>query len=737
MRLLPSLIPFCAVFSCAFLGLTYISYIPPKTLLSEYHGQRLAFVDQNGTPLNHPYCDAVNAIDYRPLYYFPRLLQEAVIFSEDKRFYRHSGIDVLAKAVAAIRNIGHFILSTKHTRRGASTITEQVVRILHPNPRTLWSKWIEAVTAYNLEMILTKEQILEIYMNQLPYSGNRRGLVQAARYYFDKHINVLTNQELLALIILARFPSNVPSKVEILVQQLNHGMYKHGFLTDEQKNSIISSKKLTFTLSKSFEKSSTSSVAYFINFAKDNISLRTGANFKIHTTLDLKLQENAQVILDESVKRMCGDNVHNGAILIINHRTNEILSWNVTGQGSDSSSSFNAVLIPRLPGSVLKPFLYALAITKGWGPLTMLEDAPMATQTKGGFHRFFNYSHKFYGPITLREALGNSLNIPALQTIDFVGTENYLNLLRTLGFSSLRQSADIYGKGLALGNGEVSLFEVVQAYGVLARGGLQKRLNFLQNYPQYNSGLKYSDNYISGIVEKEIFSKKTSLIITDILSDQFARRLEFGRSSVLNFPNRTAVKTGTSSNYKDSWALGFDSHYVVGVWLGNLDNSSMNKITGGNGAAPLLRALFTRLPKVMPYRFDENTGAVEERMSEGGNKGLNDVSVELQDKGIPKVSQRSSAPLLIPSTIPTFAKCRILKYPLNGSSLMIDQNIPREYQSINFVNVIREPYIDGAKIYIDGQVLGATVLRWQLERGSHRFEVGTKFCSEVGWFVVK
>jgi penicillin-binding protein 1C len=245
-------------------------------------------------------------------------------------------------------------------------------------------------------------------------------------------------------------------------------------------------------------------------------------------------------------------------------------------------SAIDAVRTPRQPGSSMKPFLYALALEQGWSPATELDDAPMAEAIGTGLHDFHNYSHTFYGKIALREALGNSLNIPALETIAFVTPERYLDKLHDLGFSSLTQPAQFYKDGLALGNGEVSLLEMVRGFSVLANHGQMRPLTPL-------SQASYDRE------SKQVFSGEAASLIGNILSDPFARRREFGAGSVLNLPTQTAVKTGTSTDYRDAWVLGYNAHYTVGVWLGNLDQMPMDGVTGSTGPALVLRSIFAEL----------------------------------------------------------------------------------------------------------------------------------------------
>lgn len=304
----------------------------------------------------------------------------------------------------------------------------------------------------------------------------------------------------------------------------------------------------------------------------------------IHTTLDLELQDEVQRIIDNRLQRLAYRQVGNGAALIIDHETNQILPW-VVGYAGQKDKPFNqvdAVLARRQPGSALKPLLYTNALLHGWTAATCLDDSPLEEGVGIGMHSYQNYSRAHYGNVSVREALGNSLNIPAIRAIQFVGLETFLSFLRDLGIESLSQHPNVYGDGLALGNGELSLRELVEAYTVLARMGDHKPLSALE-------GQHLQSN------NRRVFSDDVASLIADIMSDPAAREKEFGLNSILNFPHQTAVKTGTSSDYRDAWAVGFNDKYTVGVWMGNMDYSPMQEVTGSTGPALALRSIFKEL----------------------------------------------------------------------------------------------------------------------------------------------
>ncbi len=544
--------------------------------------QRFQVLDRQGKPLGISYQNRFNTMAIVPLHAIPELLRRAFVTSEDRRFFEHHGVNWTARASALWQNF-----RAGKAVRGASTITEQVVRIIHPRPRTLWSRWLEGFEAVLLEQQVSKGELLEFYLNQLPYAANRRGVAQAARYYFNRDLATLTQKEMLALAVLPRAPSALdlyknPETIESALAKLAQAMVDRGELSVHEQQQLIAQKIVLEPPSPPLNAS------HFINTIREPIPYHLSANGVLLTTLDGNLQQKAQNFLDERIKALTRKQVHNGAALVVDHRTGEILVWAVGGAGNastnktSSGSAIDAVRSPRQPGSSLKPFLYALALDSGWSPATELNDAPMAEAIGSGLHDFHNYSRMFYGKISLREALGNSLNIPALQTIAFVTPKRYLNTLHALGFASLTQTVEFYKEGLALGNGEVTLFEMVQAYSALANRGVFRPLTPLPQSP-----LTRHNN--------RVYSPEAASLVANILSDPFARRREFGAESVLNLPVQTAVKTGTSTDYHDAWVLGFDAHYTVGVWLGNLDQTPMDGVTGSTGPALVLHSLFAEL----------------------------------------------------------------------------------------------------------------------------------------------
>ena len=326
--------------------------------------------DRNGAPLSVTYQADWNLHDVVALHGTPELLWQAFVQAEDKRFFKHQGVDWLARAHALVQN-----LRALRAVRGASTITEQVVRILHPRPRTPWSRWLEGIEASRLEERFTKTEILEFYLNQVPYARQRRGIAQAARDYFSRDLDTLTDKEMLALAVLPRSPSRLDlvkgvDTIEPPVQRLAERLHARGYL-DAARLAAIQEDSLAVV-----RESSPLDVAHFVRFVRDQQPDPTA--HRIKTTLDGSLQTRVQHLLDRQLAHLAPQRVSDGAALVVDHQTDEVLAWVNGGGFSDQAGGhIDKVRMPRQPGSALKPFAYALALERGWTAATIIEDAPL------------------------------------------------------------------------------------------------------------------------------------------------------------------------------------------------------------------------------------------------------------------------------------------------------------------------------------------------------------------------
>lgn len=698
---------------CALAGLlawqTWVALFPCPPSLEPDNAQlrRTQVVDRSGVPLSVTFQNPWNVHDVVPLHAIPAFLQRAFIAAEDKRFYEHSGIDWPARLQALVQN-----LRAWRTVRGASTITEQVVRMWHPRPRTVWSRWLEGFEAMRLEAHFPKAAILEFYLNQVPYGRQRRGVVQAAHTYFNRALSTLNRHEMLALAVLVRAPSRLDllrstMPIRTPLTRLATRLYAARGLTASEYQQVLTQE---LTLASPALPVHTS---HFLRYVRHLDLLAVPLQYgRLRTTLDTSLQQQAQTLLEGRLRDLRALGVTDGALLVVDHHTSEVLAWVSAG-----GSQVDAVTTPRQPGSTLKPLLYALALERGWTAATLIEDSPLHQPIGAGLHTYRNYSGQHYGPIRLREALGNSLNVPAVRTIDFVGVERFLERLHRLGFRSLSHSAQHYGNGLALGNGEVTLFELVQAYATLARQGVFESLRVVPY------------DVAAAAPTRQVYSPAVSAIIANILADPEARRREFQRANLLRFPIETAVKTGTSSDYRDAWALGFSQHYTAGVWMGNLHQRPMHDVTGSIGPALVLRALFAELhrdletqPLSHPPQFTPVTIC---RLS-GQRAGPHCPT--MREWFVPGTVPEHVCPLHQPSastppvTAPPPAPLRLVR-PTPGLQLAMDPRIPDALEVFPFALPKEVPAIRTDWL-VDGQIVASTTRHtrqflWPLVRGTH------------------
>ena len=655
--------------------------------------------DRYGEPLAVSYQNRWNTSVYLPVHEIPERFKKIFIWSEDKRFYDHRGIDWYARFHALWQNI-----TAGKGVRGASTISEQVIRMIHIRPRTVWSRWVEGFEAARLEKKVNKSDILEFYLNQVPYASNRRGIGQAALFYFNRSVTTLSLKEMITLAVLVRAPSafDLYRNTGAIDRPLNR------FALTLLANKVISQKDYDCILTEKFQLENPKLRVHAPHFAgyvfKRVPDFLNEKKSRITTTIDGDLQNKTIEFLEKSLIKLKKYNVQNGACLVSDHLTGEILVWAVAS-GDTDDQYINSVIVPRQPGSSMKPFLYCLALEKGWTAATFIEDSILTNPVGRGLHTYHNYSRLHYGKVTLREALGNSLNIPAIKAIRFTGVDTYLEKLKQMGVKSLGRPADFYGDGLALGNGEVTLFELVQAYNVLAGKGRFRPL-------------KFSDDMIFADNRHTVFSKEATSIISHILSDPEARGLEFGSSSILNFPVQTAVKTGTSNDYRDAWAVGYNHRYTAGVWMGNLDGRPMDGITGSKGPAMVLRSLFAELNK-------------------RGNTRPLYLSPMLIQKDIclaPNPEDDAcvtTTELFVPGTVPFKQETKkIIKEkigflkPVNGLEMAMDPRIPDMDEAFEFV-ISGVDKDDLVTWFIDGEKTGTTSggrYLWALQKGIHVVE---------------
>ncbi|MBN8537971.1 MAG: transglycosylase domain-containing protein [Deltaproteobacteria bacterium] len=680
---------------------------PPylDTLARSTTGQRAAILDRWKQPLRVSYAHDWNIHEQVRLSEVPQVLRDAIVTQEDQRFFQHHGIDWLARAKAIVSNL----LAGKNVR-GASTITEQVVRIIHPRPRTLVSKWLEGWEALWLEARHSKDEIFEFYLNQVPYSQQRRGILQAARLYFNRSLSTLNEKEILSLAVLIKSPvrldlRNSEKRINPMIEALAVRMNVNKAISESQ---LQRCRELPWSLQHT---DAPVSAAHFIHFVESRYAHQPQSIYE--TTLDPELQNFTQKLLTQSlIMARKKYEVENAAVIVADHITGDVLAWVVAENESNSAVAYDAVTVARQPGSALKPFLYGLAFERGHSATSLIEDAPSDTPIGQGLHSFKNYSRTYYGWISLREALANSLNVPAVKLVREVGLENFRNLLTSMKFESLSRPTSEYGDGLVLGNGEVSLWEMINAYSMLARMGVWQPLRVTFNEkPEH----------------RRLLSPESSSLVGNILSDTHARRLEFGDSSIMRFPVQTALKSGTSTDYRDAWAFAYNYRYVLGIWMGNLSNKTTEGMTGSTVPMLLARGIMAKLNENQETRPLYLSPQLQ----------LRDIAGRSGDQNTDYFTGSSleKSPIRIEHDKSEFKLVR----PTSGLHMAIDPRIPSDSQVFEFELEGAQPGLP-IQWNLNGKLISQTLVpnyTWTLEKGNHRLLAKQGNKESVCDFIVK
>lgn len=700
---------FCAVVLWFF---TERALLPVPDRFSEVLGERqkMPLLARNHAPLVVSYQGLWNTHARVPLHEIPIFLQQAVIVAEDQRFYQHHGVDWLARFSALKQN-----LLALRAVRGASTLSEQVVRLLHPRPRTLWSRWLEGFEANRLEDRFSKSEILEFYLNQVPYAARRRGVQQAASYYFARHVSSLSRQEMMVLAALIRAPGRLDlrqgqGRIAPVLKRLGQQMIKVGLLDQRSVHQILNDRLQLRTL-----EGLEVDASHFVRYIQAH---HEPAKTPQRTTLDVEIQHLTVKTLRHTLQQLSPYRVQHAAALVVDHQRGEILAWANVAVDQAHQSDIDAIITLRQPGSTLKPFAYALALEKGWTAATLIHDAPLTQMVSHGLHAYKNYSRHHYGWLRLRNALGNSLNIPAVRVAQFVGTGPLLKRLHRLGFEDLDKHPDFYGDGLVLGNGEVTLQQLVQAYSCLARGGECTSLKVYLNEP---------------VRRASVFSSDISAIITDILSDPDARLLEFGDGGLMDFPIETALKTGTSNDFRDAWVVGFNHHYTIGIWMGNLDYQPTQGLSGARGPLLALRTLFAALnQREEPRPLLKDPSLVRADICTDTGL-LANASCASRSEWFVAGTEPEESPAMEKKALKPPAKFR-LRQPVQGLHVAYDPRLPEHLQSLALI-LESDWEIQRVEWWVDQQLFATTrtlQAEWPIARGSHQLQVRAWVKGETG-----
>jgi 1A family penicillin-binding protein len=556
----------------------------------------------------------------------PIYLQQATIAIEDKEFYAHPGFSLTGISRAVWRNLVY------KENQGGSTITQQLVKTALLSPeKTLQRKLRELVLSIGVEMTYTKEQILEMYLNRVSFGGAAYGIEEAAKTYFGKSSTQLSLSEAALLVGLPASPTTYspfgthPELAKARQKEVLKRMVEDGYLSWEEAEAA-SAKELQFVPQRIDIKA-----PHFVMYIKEILAEKYGVDaveqggLDVITSLDLSIQETAEKIVATEVAKVKHLKIGNGAALVTNPQTGEILAMVGSKDYFDlaNDGNVNVTARPRQPGSSIKPINYALALMRGFTPASLIEDTPVRYSTAGQpTYSPVNYDGRFHGKVSLRTALASSYNVTAVKLLAANGVPAMIDLARKMGISTWEDESR-FGLSLTLGGGEVTMLEMAEAYGVFANYGSRVELQPIltvkdsqgRNLEEFHCndrdsrklGHNQSTVYAAEAAATEIIScesekvmdAKVAFLISDILSDNTARTPAFGSSSDLFIPGyQVAVKTGTTNNLRDNWTIGYTPDRLVAVWVGNNDNTSMSYVASGvTGASPIWRKIMDSLLK--------------------------------------------------------------------------------------------------------------------------------------------
>lgn len=676
----------------------------------------------------------------------PKKLINFILQAEDKRFYKHYGIDFLSFIRASWQN-----LKSLKVVSGASTLDQQVVRMKGQIKRSFLTKPWVMMEAIRLNFHHSKNDILEYYLNSLPFGHRVRGIKQAAHYFFNKELINLNTDEIATLAVLPRSPSRLLNKKKLLVKTRNQ-------LLANMKIKPLNSDKVRFDFARRL-KSAPHFMRYLLNECH---SCQT--NGKIETSLDLTLQKELQLIMQANIGNLKSKHVGAGAALVVDNYTGEILSYIGSHDFfADNGGQIDGVSQMRQPGSTLKPFTYALAFQHDHHPSSILFDVETNFNVGAGIYKPKNYSNKFMGPVRASFALANSLNIPALYLADYYSAQYLQSFFESFSFSFPRGS-EHYGIGLTLGNAEVNLLQLVRAYTSFPRRGEMIELSPFKN--------------TSKQIRKTQLKAETADLISLILEENHRREHSFGRWNNLNLPFQFSAKTGTSTNFRDNWVVGFNDRFTIGVWVGNFNNQEMGKVSGITGAGKIFFQMALLINEKYPAQVKNYNLAIRKICLLSGELARNDCNETAMEyftsKNLPKhkctfhkktlvrdcrengdmvnvpivdISGKSSYWSQYSSIEPVedqianfcpFSPKRVqdidlaksyieFKSPVSGAFYAVDPVIPRDQQKLSF-EFVTNSKIKNIDWILNDKPIGSSVneFSWPLEKGKKHLKAKIK-----------
>nr|WP_315474114.1 penicillin-binding protein 1C [uncultured Rhodoferax sp.] len=650
-------------------------------------------------------------------------LRTALVLSEDKRFYEHSGVDWRAVSAAAWGNLWN----TK--TRGASTITMQLAGLLDEDlkrgsgGRSVVQKLGQTWSAQSLERGWRKDQILEAYLNLVPFRGELVGIDALSQTLFGKAAHGLDNREAAVAAALVRAPNakepQVVQRACSVLKSLETAAANCGaldlFVTGAlQRRDYAASEGVAPHMARQLTAVRAEPVEGLPNLKASTSAARTAT---IRTTLRAPLQRFAVQTLQSHLRELAGRHVEDAALLVLDNASGEVLAWVGSSGPLSSAADVDAVTALRQPGSTLKPFLYAQAIAeRRITAASLLEDSATQIQTTGGLYIPQNYDRHFKGWVSARTALGASLNVPAVRTLVMVSPDAFQKQLVRLGLP-LKESGDYYGYSLALGSAEVSLLNLTNAYRALANGGRVSLTRLLPGKPAPAT---------------QALDPRAAFIVGDIMSDPMARARTFGTDSVLATRFWSAVKTGTSKDMRDNWALGYSQRYTVGVWVGNASGAPMWDVSGTTGAAPIWAAVMNFLHAKQASRAPKPPAGVEQKLVQFANSPSAPSLEAARSEWFVSGTQQSTfamdsgAARAIPTGVKgqkglknAPAPSARITAPTNGTIIALDPDIPPQAQRLTL-------QAEGSNLrwLVDGKPFAkGNAAQWPIWPGRHLIQI--------------
>ncbi|MBF0272472.1 MAG: penicillin-binding protein 1C [Magnetococcales bacterium] len=655
-------------------------------------------LDRHGAPLHLLRVNAQGRrLEWVPLEQISPAMIRMVLLAEDRRFFDHNGV----AWSAVLGSLRDRVLSD--IRRGASTVTMQLAGLLNPVLRPLrgrrdWpQKWSQMQAAWGLESAWSKNQILEAYLNLVTFRGELQGIGAASRSLFGKHPGGLSTSEALLLTALIPAPNGSAPRIAKRACTLarHHDPEIPCATLDEMAHRLLRGRLPAIRHPDNW---APHAARLLLEPLKES---DITAIAPIRSTLDAPLQRLAGDLLNAQLQDLANHQVKNGAVLVADNASGEILAYVGGGDNHPSTRYVDGVRAVRQAGSTLKPFLYQLAIEQRLiTPASLLDDSPVELTTPTGVYVPKNYDHTFKGWVSARTALASSLNVPAVRTLLLTGLPPFIQRLRQLGYDQLQREGEYYGYALALGSVEVSLWQQVAAYRTLAMGGkyIPLRLRADQPIP----------------AEKPVSSAASAFLVADMLADPVARSITFGLHNPLGTPFWSSVKTGTSKQMRDNWCIGFSHRYTVGVWMGNFEGQPMRDVSGVSGSAQIWQGLMLHLhppddnqnpplPLTPPAGVTQVTTTFHPPL-EPPRQEWYLTGTEMGDIHLNDIASRPP---------------RITE-PADGSILALDPDIPPGHQRL-FPRM--EPLHPRHHWRMDGQPLDVSREGWTLTSGPHHLEL--------------